>query len=37
VPGSAALLMVRNVIEYRGDSTAGMLCPQIRREAPDIM
>ena len=29
--------MVRNVIEYRGDSTAGMLCSQIRREAPDIM
>ena len=37
VPGSGALLMVRNVIEYRGDSTAGMLCSQIRREAPDIM
>ena len=29
--------MVRNVIEYRGDSTAGMLCSQIWRDAPDIM
>ena len=29
--------MVQNVIEYRGDSTAGMLCSQIWRDAPDIM
>lgn len=29
--------MVRNVIEYLGDSTAGMLCSQTCREAPDIM
>ena len=29
--------MVRNVIEYRGDSTAGMLCSHICREAPDII
>src|ERR1700712_4127328 len=29
--------MVRNVIEYRSASTAGMLCSQTCREAPDIM
>ena len=28
--------MVRNVIEYRGASTAGMLCSHIGREAPVI-
>ena len=37
VPGSGPLVIVRNVIEYLGASTAGMLCSHICREAPDII
>jgi hypothetical protein len=34
---SGPLVIVRNVIEYLGASTAGMLCSHIRRDAPVIM
>jgi hypothetical protein len=36
-PGSGSSVIVRNVIEYLGASTAGMLCSHISREGPDIM
>jgi hypothetical protein len=34
---SGPLVIVRNVIEYLGASTAGMLCSHICRDAPVIM
>ena len=36
-PRSGPLVIVRNVIEYLGASTAGMLCSHICRDAPVIM
>jgi hypothetical protein len=37
VPRSGSSVIVRNVMEYRGASTAGMLCSHVSREGPDIM
>jgi hypothetical protein len=36
-PRSGSSIIVRNVMEYLGASTAEMLCSQISREGPDIM
>jgi hypothetical protein len=36
-PRSGSSIIVRNVMEYLGASTAGMLCSHISREGPDIM
>ena len=36
-PKVRSSVIVRNVMEYLGASTAGMLCSQICREGPDIM